>query len=175
MRIAMVKSSPGQTSHVVVSGIVTITGSNAKVDDAVNCVITGSNAHVTKAKGCHVTGSNAYVDGDDNIVKGSYADAVGKNNQVTGFNATNNGEPVESPPSSGGGVFISGGDVVIGGGVVSSGDISTYSDGNYNKTVCNGYTVETWSEGGKTHRKVTYPDGHVEQKEYDGAPPPIFF
>ena len=141
----------------------TITGSNAKVDDAVNCVITGSNARVTKAKGCRVVGSNAYVEGDDNQVNGTNAEVVGKNNQVIGDYATNNGEPAASTSSYDNGM------------VVSGSDISTYSDGNYTKTVCNGYTVETWFANGKTHRRVTYPDGHMEQKEYDGAPPPIFF
>ena len=144
----------------------TITGSNAKVDDATNCTITGSNAKVTKARGCRVTGSHVYVEGDDNIVVGSNAEAIGKNNQVSGINATNNGESV----SSEGDVVINSGGMVIGGG-----DISSYSNGNYTKMVCNSYTVETWVGDGKTQRRVTYPDGHVEQKEYDGHPPPIFF
>lgn len=45
----------------------------------------------------------------------------------------------------------------------------------YSKSIVDGYTIEvTKLPDGKTLRKITYPDGRVEENTYDGTPPVIF-
>lgn len=60
-------------------------------------------------------------------------------------------------------------------GATGGSNTMTFNNG-YSKYVVNGYTIEvTERNDGKTHRKIIFPDGHVEEKTYDGPPPPVIF
>lgn len=167
-----------------------INGHNNKINVCTNSVINGDNNTIEKAISCTINGRNNVIGIAEDCTLNHGGNTIGI--MTTWLTSSSPDEKckkakrIESSPDKKGKKAISLRDDSSDEGVSTfyiDGPLSSKMtiDVGSGKTIINvnGHIIERYSEksadGTIYHRRITFPDGTIEDKTYDKPPPPIIF